>query len=134
MLEEENPEFVSIKRDDFWRQASEWVENYKDYFSCVFLQAPGQFWLQNHPYQRPFPSEFPKIAGFDLFGTLIKTKSGRKVPKSSTDWEPLYGEDTLEHLRELDMRRYFIVIFSNEPGVDDYLVDQTNLENLYRNI
>ena len=65
-----------------------------DYFYKVVDQWPGQFEHFNQQFRVPYPDMFPKIAGFDLFNTLIKTKSNAKFPKSSIDWELLHGNKT----------------------------------------
>ena len=56
------------------------------------------------------------VAAFDLDGTLIKTKSGNKFPKNSTDYQ--YAFDNIqEKINELLLQKYKIVIFTNQRGI-----------------
>lgn len=57
-----------------------------------------------------------KIAAFDVDGTIIKTKSGKRFPVNADDWElnlPVI-KSTLEKLYNDD---YKIVFFTNQSGV-----------------
>lgn len=58
-----------------------------------------------------------KIYGFDLDSTLIKTKSGAKFPKDSSDWLFLYDniKDVLQKLN----KEYHLVIFTNQKGLNE---------------
>ncbi|KAK9887859.1 hypothetical protein WA026_000167 [Henosepilachna vigintioctopunctata] len=56
------------------------------------------------------------IAGFDMDGTLIKTKSGAVFPKHRDDWEIIFNV-VPKMLKELYENDYKIVIFTNQSGV-----------------
>ncbi|KAK6461818.1 polynucleotide kinase 3 phosphatase-domain-containing protein [Scheffersomyces coipomensis] len=64
-----------------------------------------------------------KIAAFDLDGTLIDTKSGRKFAISSHDWKwwtrstKDSSSQILTKLNKLIEEKYLIVIFTNQGGV-----------------
>jgi bifunctional polynucleotide phosphatase/kinase len=55
-----------------------------------------------------------KIAGFDLDGTLIKTKSGKIFATSKNDWQFLF-DNVKDKLKELS--DYTLVVFSNQMGI-----------------
>lgn len=56
------------------------------------------------------------IAGFDLDGTLIKTKSGARFPKDPDDWV-LNINSIPQKLQKLSEKGYKIVIFTNQSGL-----------------
>ena len=76
----------------------------------------------------------PKIAGFDMDGTLITTKSGKVFAVDKTDWRLLYEQQTVKQLEKLyEDERYKIVIMTNQ--VTNFSVSshfqQTYFNNLF---
>lgn len=57
-----------------------------------------------------------QIAGFDLDGTLIITKSGARFPKDAEDWRFAFPE-VPKKLRAFHTDKYKIVIFTNQAGI-----------------
>nr|XP_023019816.1 uncharacterized protein F21D5.5 [Leptinotarsa decemlineata] len=57
-----------------------------------------------------------KIAAFDIDGTIIKTKSGARFPKNSSDWE-LNMSEIPQRLRNLQAEGFKLVFFTNQSGV-----------------
>lgn len=57
-----------------------------------------------------------KLACFDLDGTLINTKSGKRFPIDGDDWD-FYSKNTKKKLRELFDSDYSIIIISNQAGL-----------------
>jgi len=72
----------------------------------------------------------PKIAGFDLDGTLIETKSGVRFAKTATDW--MFKFPCIKNkLRKLYQAKYSIVIFTNQAGIS---CNRTNPNVLFKKI
>lgn len=69
-----------------------------------------------------------KIAAFDLDGTLITTKSGKKFPINKDDWKILYP-DTQNIIEQLYLKKYKIIIITNQSriNVEDFLVKIKNI-------
>lgn len=75
-------------------------------------------WL-NEPYLDGKTTDFvykPKIAAFDIDGTIITTKSGAVFPKSSDDWKFLY-DNVVSKLKEYHTENYCIIFISNQAGL-----------------
>lgn len=58
----------------------------------------------------------PKIASFDLDGTLTVTKSKKRFPISADDWE-FYDKTVQQKLKDLVKQKYCLVIVSNQSGI-----------------
>ncbi|XP_017780392.1 PREDICTED: bifunctional polynucleotide phosphatase/kinase [Nicrophorus vespilloides] len=59
--------------------------------------------------------ETSKVASFDLDGTLIKTKSGKRFPVDENDWVLLFPNIT-EKLKEIS-EDFKLVLFTNQRGL-----------------
>lgn len=57
------------------------------------------------------------MAGFDLDGTLIMTKSGKVFPKDASDWQFLYPEVPKKLQDSYNIDGFKIVLFTNQAGV-----------------
>uniref|UniRef100_A0A034W8B2 Bifunctional polynucleotide phosphatase/kinase n=1 Tax=Bactrocera dorsalis TaxID=27457 RepID=A0A034W8B2_BACDO len=57
-----------------------------------------------------------KIAGYDIDGTIITTKSGNVFPKHTDDWQILYPE-VPKKLKSLQQSGYKICFFTNQGGI-----------------
>lgn len=57
-----------------------------------------------------------KIAGYDMDGTIITTKSGNVFPKNISDWQILYPE-VPEKLQKLHKDGFKICFFTNQGGI-----------------
>ena len=61
-----------------------------------------------------------KIAGFDLDGTLICTKSKRRFPKDKNDWQ-LISNKVAPVLNRLHNTGYTILVFTNQKNLEKRL-------------
>lgn len=57
-----------------------------------------------------------KIAAFDLDGTLIVTKSGKRFPENERDWK-LFHSNVKEKLQKYAHEGFLLVIISNQHGI-----------------
>lgn len=58
-----------------------------------------------------------KIAGFDMDGTWIETKSGKRFAVDVNDWKWFYPTHVRAKLEKLVSEGYEIVLFSNQNGI-----------------
>ncbi|BFZ15733.1 hypothetical protein BsWGS_18772 [Bradybaena similaris] len=70
------------------------------------------------------------IAGFDLDGTIIVTKSGKAFPENADDWKICMPE-IFNKLKDLQRDKFKIVIFTNQLGVAR---NKTKIEDLMKKI
>jgi bifunctional polynucleotide phosphatase/kinase len=73
------------------------------------------------------------IAGFDLDGTIITTKSGNKFPVNKNDWKYVF-DNVREKLIELHSKGYHIVIISNQKGLKDIESFKYKLNKVFEGI
>ncbi|KAL8434234.1 hypothetical protein Efla_001999 [Eimeria flavescens] len=57
------------------------------------------------------------VAIFDLDGTLITTRSGKKFPVNANDWKLLYEKSVPARLQFLHQAGYHLFVLSNQLGV-----------------
>jgi len=74
-----------------------------------------------------------KIAGFDLDGTLITTKTGNKFALDENDWK-WWDEKVKERLKEEIGKGYKIVIMTNQNGVDKGKITVETLQKKLKQI
>ena len=86
-----------------FQMAAKWEEAYS-----------GKLLIMNYGNCKPRP----KIASFDMDGTLIATKSGKVFAVDKNDWRLLYDQTTVKQIRKLyEEDNYKIVIMTNQAGV-----------------
>ncbi|RLN55309.1 hypothetical protein BBJ28_00021499 [Nothophytophthora sp. Chile5] len=69
-----------------------------------------------------------KIAGFDLDGTLIVTKSGKRFAQNKEDWKWFHPTLVRDKLAQLAGDGYMLVIFSNQNGIAKGNVSATEVQ------
>ncbi|KAF4321818.1 hypothetical protein BBO99_00004497, partial [Phytophthora kernoviae] len=69
-----------------------------------------------------------KIAGFDLDGTIIVTKSGKRFAKDKDDWKWFHSTLVRDKLVQLAKEGYTLVIFSNQNGIAKGNVSDTEVQ------
>ncbi|GLC56035.1 hypothetical protein PLESTB_001057500 [Pleodorina starrii] len=62
------------------------------------------------------PKPNTKIAGVDLDGTMVNTKSGAQFPKDAADWK-WFNKATPDVIRSYHDRGFKVVIFTNQGGI-----------------
>ncbi|KAG8755678.1 hypothetical protein FRC14_003769 [Serendipita sp. 396] len=62
------------------------------------------------------PEARPKVAAFDLDGTLIRTKNNFPFPSGAKDWK-WWHANVPSKLKEVYEQGYFVVIISNQGGL-----------------
>ncbi|KAK3745074.1 hypothetical protein QZH41_014559 [Actinostola sp. cb2023] len=80
--------------------------------SSTWEELPGELLM----YTRKGVQGRSKIAGFDMDGTLITTKSGRVFPTNTGDWKIALPQIPGK-LKSLWSEGYKIVIFTNQNGI-----------------
>lgn len=88
----------------------------------------GKLWWYNSDSSNIISST--KIAGYDLDGTLIRTKSGNVFPKDNDDWLINY-DCILKKLRDEHSQGYKICVFTNQAGISK---GKTSLEGFKKKI
>ncbi|KAL1513772.1 hypothetical protein ABEB36_003137 [Hypothenemus hampei] len=73
------------------------------------------------------------IAGFDIDGTIIKTKSGAKFPKNQDDWTWNFSE-VPKQLKKLAEQGHKLVFFTNQSGVGTNTVKINDFKQKIYNI
>ena len=79
------------------------------------------------------PHESIKVAAFDMDGTIITTKSGKKFAKDSHDWKWLFP-NIPEKMHQLYKEGFMIVIFTNQKGVGNNKIPLSNFTTKFKNI
>lgn len=59
-----------------------------------------------------------KLAAFDMDGTLIVTKSGKRFAQDANDWRFFHPTNVGAKLQQLARRGFTLVLLSNQNGVD----------------
>ncbi|KAL3077348.1 hypothetical protein niasHS_013337 [Heterodera schachtii] len=75
----------------------------------------------------------PKIAAFDLDGTLIRTKSGNTFAKNCDDWQFWSGK-VIGALRKCTSEGFKVCIFTNQKGILKGHVDAGQFKRKVQNI
>ena len=71
-----------------------------------------------------------EVAGFDLDGTIIKTRSGKKFPVGKTDWK-FWSNKVVEKIKSIHEEGKKIVIISKQGGVN---IGLANIEEIQEQI
>ncbi|XP_014665747.1 PREDICTED: bifunctional polynucleotide phosphatase/kinase-like [Priapulus caudatus] len=69
-----------------------------------------------HVYTSPGVTASPKIAAFDIDGTIVTTRSGRVFPVDTDDWRLLLAEIP-GRLKQLRRDAYKLVFITNQKGI-----------------
>jgi len=70
-----------------------------------------------------------KIYGFDMDGTLVNPKSGKKFPSGRNDWVWILDDDVVvEKLKKEHDNGYKIVVFTNQAGIKKGKTNRGDIE------
>lgn len=75
-----------------------------------------------------------KVAAFDLDGTLIITKSGKRFAKNTNDWKLFHSTEVFKTLKTLHDDGYTLVIISNQLGISKGKVDTADIQTKVNDI
>mmetsp|Transcript_33245 Transcript_33245/g.76285 ORF Transcript_33245/g.76285 Transcript_33245/m.76285 type:complete len:494 (-) Transcript_33245:136-1617(-) len=79
--------------------------------------AVGQWAKVRSMYIKDYGApNFDKIAGFDMDGTLIRTKSGKTHPVDKNDWV-LWSAEVVPKVKKLHETGHKVVIITNQKGI-----------------
>lgn len=72
-----------------------------------------------------------KIASFDLDNTLVYQKSGKVFATGPNDWTLLF-KNTMKKINKLVKKKYTIVLFTNQAGIEKKKVTVDNVQERIR--
>lgn len=81
----------------------------------------------------PGAAHFSAIAGFDIDGCVITTKSGKKFPTGPNDWKFLF-DCVPAKLKELHTSGTKVVFFTNQAGIEKKKSDVHELKKKFKDI
>ena len=71
-----------------------------------------------------------KVAGFDIDGTVIVTKTGKNFAANASDWK-WFDKKVPEKLKELDSQGYRVVFITNQAGIEKKKTSFTELKTKF---
>jgi bifunctional polynucleotide phosphatase/kinase len=90
--------------------------------------------VSKHSSHEKYPN---KVAMFDLDGTLITTRSGKKFPEGISDWKWL-NKKIIPTLKKLSQEGYAIVIITNQAGASKNAISKSEIlervENVFKEL
>ena len=107
----------AFSQDLQWREVG---ENESGTSSLIVLDGPGA-------------AHSSAVAGFDIDGCIIKTKSGKKFPTGPNDWKFLF-DCVPSKLKELHTSGTKLVFFTNQAGIEKKKADARELKTKFQDI
>ena len=77
--------------------------------------------------------QYNKILGIDMDSTLIKTKSGRKFPINTNDWQ-WWSDTVINKIQIAYNNKYQIIIISNQSGISNKTTGHIKQQQIYNKL